>query len=548
MIKYRKTALPLLFAMTLGLSPVLVYAQEIHTVKSGDTLWGISRDLNVTVNDIKKWNNLDDNLLRVGQKLMINPDTKKEETTVTVQIYTVKSGDSLYQIGQTYKVSVDNLMKWNDLKTATIFIGQKLKVNQTTTKPTTPNTPTTPTKPTTPNTPTEQTYIVKSGDTLYAISREYHVTVANIRTWNNLKSDALSIGQKLTLKSTVPGQKEPDKTETVTVKIGEVTANVLNMRSGAGTTNSVVGTLNKGDKVVVLEEKNDWANIDFNGKKGWVSSDFLTIKVTEKETTTPPVQEVKKQYKVNATSLNLRTGPSTSESILTAIPNGTVLSILESKNDWSKVTYNGKTGWVSTEFLKVVVTSTPNGKTVVLDAGHGGTDPGAIAPDKTTENSVNLATTLKLQQELVSRGYKVVMIRTGDTSCENKPVGSAELQCRVNFSANNNANVYVSIHANTAPGAKGTETYYSSLNKYASESIRLANEIHNKYQPVFGSDNRKVKDYPNLYVAKNNTVPSVLLEVGFLSHPSDLEKLKSSSMQQNVAKAVADGIDNYFGF
>lgn len=527
-MKKSKKTLPLLFAFTLGMTPFTTFAQEVHVVKSGDSLWGISRDHKVSVNDIKKWNNLKSDFLFIGQKISLQ--VGGVSSTPTVSSYTVKAGDTLYGISNTYKVTVDNLKKWNNLKSNNLFVGQKLNIQSgTNVNVGTPSTPTVETK----------TYIVRKGDTLYGISRSEKVSVADIKKWNNLKSDALNVGQKLSINgSTTPVA--PPKPIVTEKKIGKVTATMLNMRSGAGTNFGTVGALKSGTEVEIISESNGWSQILYNGTKAWVSTDFLQISTEVAPT---------KHYEINATSLNIRSGPGTNHSILMTLKNGTVVRVLEEKNGWTRISYDGKEGWASSEYISGSGNvANPNGKVVILDAGHGGRDPGAVATDNTKESDIVLSIGQKTKQALVEQGYTVQMVREGDTSCTSTTSATVELQCRVNFSKDNNADVYVSIHANSAPGARGTETFYSTQNPKAAESAKLANAIHNEYQPAFGSLNRFVKTANYYVIAQNNPAPAVLLEVGFMSNSSDLYRLKSAAVQQDVAKSIAEGMNDYFGY
>ena len=144
-----------------------------YTVKSGDSLWSISRKFGVTVNDLKKVNNLSSNLLSIGQNLIIpgkNNNTSSNE-------YVVKKGDTLYGIANKYNVSVDNLKSYNNLSTDSLSIGQKIKIPD--------------------NKVNSNEYVVKSGDSLYSISRKYGVSVDELMSVNNLKSTVLSVGQVL---------------------------------------------------------------------------------------------------------------------------------------------------------------------------------------------------------------------------------------------------------------------------------------------------------------------------------------------------------------
>ena len=144
-----------------------------YTVKSGDSLWSISRKFGVTVNELKKVNNLSSNLLSVGQNLII-PGKKAD---ISSNEYVVKKGDTLYGIANKYNVSVDNLKSYNNLSTDSLSIGQIIKIPD--------------------NNVSGNEYVVKSGDSLYSISKKYGVSVDELMSVNNLKSTVLSVGQVL---------------------------------------------------------------------------------------------------------------------------------------------------------------------------------------------------------------------------------------------------------------------------------------------------------------------------------------------------------------
>ena len=143
---------------------------------------------------------------------------------------------------------------------------------------------------------------------------------------------------------------------------GTVTADALNVRSGPSTSYGITTKLYKGDKVEILETSNGWHKIKAsNGKIGWVSGDY--IKVSSASTSQPSTSTTKAT--VTATSLNVRSGAGTSYSVITKLPKGTVVDVLESaSNGWKKVkTSNGTTGWVSGSYLTTGVveyTSTDN--------------------------------------------------------------------------------------------------------------------------------------------------------------------------------------------
>jgi len=158
-----------------------------YKVQSGDSLWLISQKYNVSVSDLMNWNGLNSSTIYVGQTLNISTSTST--TTSTTGTYLVKSGDSLSVIAKKYGTTVTNLKQLNGLKSDTIYVGQNLKVPQSTTTTTTATT-------------VPATYIVKSGDTLSGIAKQYGLTISNIKQLNGLTSDVIYIGQTLKLKST----------------------------------------------------------------------------------------------------------------------------------------------------------------------------------------------------------------------------------------------------------------------------------------------------------------------------------------------------------
>lgn len=149
-----------------------------YTVKSGDSLWSISKKFGITVDELKSANNLSSNLLSVGQNLII----PGKEAQATGDEYVVKKGDTLYSIARKYNTSVDNLKSINNITTDSLAIGQIIKLPST-------------------SSTAGDTYIVKKGDSLYSIARTYNTSVDKLKEINNLTSNALAIGQVLKLPS-----------------------------------------------------------------------------------------------------------------------------------------------------------------------------------------------------------------------------------------------------------------------------------------------------------------------------------------------------------
>lgn len=526
--------------MSTSLTPV--EAATYHTVKSGDTLYSISKQYNVSVNNIMSWNKLSSSMISAGQKLQVSAGN--------ATVYTVKSGDTLFKIASSYGVTAQNILDWNSLKSSTIFVGQKLTIypgnsagnssnsnssNSNASKPSTSTSTTT---------TTTSTYVVKSGDTLFSISRSQNVSMADIKSWNNLKTDNISVGQKLVIKKTTSSNSVPNNSTSnsgsstvVSTNYAKITASSLNLREMPN--GKIMMEIPNGAKVQVLGTSGTWTQVVYQSKTGWVASQYLeTIK-----------EEVEKFAKVTASSLNLRKDPN--GVIITQIPNNVTVKIIGTSGTWTQVVYGSYTGWVASEYLQIQNQSgsgsNRDGKVVLLDPGHGGSDAGAVN-GSVYEKVLAMTFANKTKTYLENLGYQVHLTREGDKSCLSVYTSaSADLKCRVEMIDTKKADILVSIHMNSVgiAGVIGTETYYGSNSGQPSESKALATAIHKQYQPAMGSSDRGVKD-GNLYVLRNSSVPAALLEIGFMSDMRDLDKLTNSTYQNNISSAVAKGIDNYF--
>ena len=131
-----------------------------------------------------------------------------------------------------------------------------------------------------------------------------------------------------------------------------VTATSLNFRSGAGTKYSIIGSIKKGTEVSVISESNGWSKINYGGKTGYVSSNYLANKSESSNNgSSNTTEDVKYNKIVNASGLNFRTGPGTNYSKIATLSYGTEVGVISESNGWSKVSYNGKVGYVSSSYL-----------------------------------------------------------------------------------------------------------------------------------------------------------------------------------------------------
>lgn len=173
------------------------------------------------------------------------------------------------------------------------------------------------------------------------------------------------------------------------------------------------------------------------------------------------------------------------------------------------------------------------GKKIVIDPGHGGSDPGATRCN-VKESDLTLGIALKLKKILEDQGAKVVLTRA--TDCDK------ELSERCDLSNKERPDIFVSIHINASnnPAVDGIETYY-----YTPYSKRLAKCLFDEMVATLGARANWVHQR-SLYVCRNTAAPSALVEVGYISNQVKRDKMATAQYQQLTASAIAKGIDKFF--
>lgn len=282
-----------------------------YTVKKGDSLWNIAKNNNTTVNELKKLNNLTSNSLSIGQQLKL--PTTTEESPQYSNTYTVKSGDTLYSIAKKYNITVDELKTTNNLTTNTLSLGQILKIPGT-------------------NIAQPNTHTVSKGETLYLIANKYGTTVTELKSLNNLTTNNLSIGQVLLL----PATTEESTINTYTVKKGDTLYSIaskynISVNDLKELNNLSSNTLSIGQTLKVRKTTNDIVTEDY---------DYYTVKsgdtlyfLANKYNTT--VDEIKNLNNLTTNTLSvgqLLKIPGTLDTIYTVKKGDTLWSIAKDNN------------------------------------------------------------------------------------------------------------------------------------------------------------------------------------------------------------------------
>lgn len=206
----------------------------------------------------------------------------------------------------------------------------------------------------------------------------------------------------------------------------------------------------------------------------------------------------------------------------------------------------------TTSNVVVKVNTTPStNKIVILDAGHGVPDYGTQSASGTTEQELNLAITLKLQQLLEQSGTKVILTRSDDNgiyevdknSIRSKKV--SDMKNRVYIGNNSNADIYISIHMNYYIDSQysGWQTFYQSKSE---KSKRLAATIQQSLNENIDQNKRIPMAIKGAYIMDKVEIPSVIVECGFLSNKNDESKLKTDSYQSKLAWGIYIGLQKYF--
>jgi N-acetylmuramoyl-L-alanine amidase len=481
-----------------------------------------------------------------------------------------------------------------------------------------------------------------------------------------------------------PAGQPPATTPVSGSKVATVSGSVVNIRSGPGTTNPVVGSVVQGNNLTVLGQEGDWYQVSLpTGGTGWIAGWLVTVKDTPGQTggstqpaqppagsqTPPAAGSTEKIAVVNGSVVNVRSGPGTSSSIIGTVVKGNSLPLLGQSGDWCQVKLpNGSSGWVagwlvalndtvsrgadrnehsavgnvqsmvvkktSTEQTSFVIkTDTPvtynsfflsnpdrlvvdiqgvapgtlaekqkvgtktvstvrsgyfqknpavtrlvfelnkdamyevslagdrktltvdtyipnlaeilKNRRIVIDPGHGGPDPGAIGQAGTREKAINLDIARRVEKLLKAKMANAIMTRSRDSD-----VG---LYAHSDIANKGNADIFVSIHinANDNPSIGGTSTYIypgsgsSSETLRRQESYRLAQAIQDELVDSLGLRDIGVKE-ANFAVLRTSNMPAVLVELAFISNEAEEKLINTDSFKNKAAQAIVDGIVKYF--
>ncbi|GAA0591162.1 hypothetical protein GCM10009001_04000 [Virgibacillus siamensis] len=285
-----------------------------------------------------------------------------------------------------------------------------------------------------------------------------------------------------------------------------VQTEVLEVKNTPAQNAEVMGQLVRGDKITIFQEKFDWVQTYYNGQEAWVASQYLTpVKndTSQKESSDDSIPEPKKTTKKE-----------------------------KSKQHSTQLF---KPEQVLTTALSIDANDPLSGKHIVIDPGHGGKDPGAIGVSHIKEKKLTLAAAEKVAKKLQDKGATITITRKDDTYIS--------LKKRVQKSAAHETDAFISLHYNAFqnPSVGGISTYYKS----GDNSKELARSIQHSLMDTINLSNRGAKQ-ADYHVLRENNDTAVLIELGFITNPKEVEKIQSDTYRKKVANSIADGLQQYF--
>ena len=196
---------------------------------------------------------------------------------------------------------------------------------------------------------------------------------------------------------------------------------------------------------------------------------------------------------------------------------------------------------------KQVVALHRNKTTIVIDVGHGGSDPGKVGIQGIKEKDVNLAIARYLKDYLIAEDYTVYMTRETDQGLYDESVSNkkkSDLSNRIQFLQKKNASCMISIHQNSYPDTiqHGAQTFNYEGRE---EDKNFAQYVQDSLLAFDPSNTRQIKSNTSYYILKNAQVPSILIECGFLSNPEETANLTDPNYQKQIAYAIAIGTCRY---
>jgi len=338
----------------------------------------------------------------------------------------------------------------------------------------------------------------------------------------------------------------------------------LNVRSGPSLTDDYIASVHMGEEYPYVKKEGEWIQISLpNGEDGWVADYLVLVNENGDEAVSSDAVQPNnestfssKQIQISHNGTNIRKNPNTLSTILARANQGDTFEAVAFENDWYEIKLqNGLTGYVAgwlvmdaekgTQSENVQTSTSENseqvgleqslqGKKIVIDPGHGGKDNGTTGANGTLEKNITIETATRLYNKLKDAGAEVILTRYHDQYIS--------LPTRVSISRNFDADAFISIHYDSTKNQQvdGATTYF-----YHPWQKELAINVHSSLVNETNIGDRGVRK-GNYYVIRENSQKAVLVELGFLSNPSEELVVTSKQYQILAATGIYEGLARYF--
>ncbi|WP_342598476.1 SH3 domain-containing protein [Psychrobacillus sp. FSL H8-0483] len=336
-------------------------------------------------------------------------------------------------------------------------------------------------------------------------------------------------------------------------KLFVVSVDVLNVRAKADLSSKKIGQVEKGEQFEILSTDHNWVQVQLeNGKKGWLYSFYGRF--TNDVESPPSTDDTNGTITVLYNGTNLRSDSATNSNVVKRADAGESYVVLESINDWYKVALEDQStayvaSWVvspssSTKGMNASIPEkeveterkkgTLNGLSIVIDAGHGGNDRGTTGALGTDEKGITLLTAELLSSKLQAAGANVIMTRESDQY--------VDLRKRVSIGHQVSADAFISLHYDAVDNSsvRGFTSYY--MHGYQKE---LAQYVHDGLADMISLKDRGTQP-GNYLVLRENKQKAVLVELGYLSNPTEERNVTTPKFREQATHGIYNGIINYF--
>lgn len=347
-------------------------------------------------------------------------------------------------------------------------------------------------------------------------------------------------------------------------QFSKVTGESVNIRQFSSTDSEIIGTVYRDTELQILYQDGEWYQVLYMGQVAWIHSEYVelidTPIIENTETNTNFTSDATLVLIGDAEVTNIRNAPSLDGDSIYLAQAGEQFEYIESVGNWFHIRLNDtETGYVSdtvatiptspNEIDQTNANSTTSNvaqyarsvtnlseATVVIDAGHGGYDPGAVSANESIlEKDITLSTALMLRDRLSDAGTNVILTRTQDDFIS--------LDGRVQSAHYNQADLFISLHydaIDTPNSVSGTTTYY-----YSESNLGLANTI-NRYLAQLGPLPNNGVRHGDYYVLRENRQPSILLELGYMNNDIDVQHIDTQAYQSTIVEAIYLALREYY--